>query len=115
MPGPNNPIKIMELSKQHTEDEFDDYNQLEREILILIVKWTDPIYPEGRDPHTRTPINADNVNKLDAMLNHAGNRRRLPKLIEEEFRRITTSLFAIIETIDDPKDPIWETNPHPYS
>jgi len=105
----------MELRQLHTEDEIDDFNQLEREILILIAKWTDPDHPEGRSPYSRTPINADNVNKLEAMLNHGGSRRRLPGSIENELLKITSGLFAIIETIDDPKNPIWETNPHPYS
>ena len=118
MPGPNNPIKIMEiiqLRQLQTDDEISDFFTLEREILILIAKWTDPDHPEGRIPYSRTPINADNVNKLDAMLNAKEGDPELPEEVQDELLKITSSLFTIIETINDPKDPIWETNPHPYS
>jgi hypothetical protein len=88
----------MPLRHPHTEDEVDDFNQLEREILILIAKWTEPDHPEGR--HSRY---------------HQFPQEQFPQEIEEEFIKVTSGLFAIIETINDPKDPIWETNPHPYS
>ena len=113
IPPPEQRIRIV-------ENDIEDFWRLERDILSLIVKWTDPDHPEGRFSKSTTPIDTDKISKLESMLGttedafRPKNHPRLPQNMKDSFFEITSNLYAIIETIGDPGDRIWKFKPHPY-
>ena len=106
--------------KEFSENDIEEFGRLERELLFLIVKWTDPDHPEGRFSKSATPIDSDKISKLESMFGptedafRSKNHPRLPQNMKDSFFEITSHLYAIIETIGDPGDPIWKFKPHPY-
>ena len=105
----------MKKRQLHTEDEIEDFNALERHILILIAHWTDPNNPNARNSYPARAIDPEYVNKLDTMLNYGTSKTpKLPEEIRASILQVTSTLFAIINTIDDPNDPAWKNTHHPY-
>jgi len=105
--------------KEYSENDIEDFGRLETDLLSLIVKWTDPDHPGGRFSKSTTPIDTDKIFKLQTMFGptdsfHSKNHPRLPQNMKDSFFEITSHLYAIIQTIGDPGDPIWKFKPHPY-
>lgn len=96
-------IKTPPLMTKYSEEEIDDFQTLYQEIAKIIIRESHPLNPE----HPSLIQIAQLQNTLDLFVakNHG---------FGQSLHKIVSNAYALIETIKDPTDPIWEENPHPF-
>jgi hypothetical protein len=89
--------------KLYSEDEMEDYGRLYQEIIKIIIRRS---HPDSPDHPT-----IDQIMKLESTMDRI---RNINPELGKSIWKLTSHASALINTIKDSSDPIWEKTPHPF-